>query len=405
MALLVRSAFDFGVVSIHPFLLGNTRPYTLQLSATCTKSNGTFKLVGFTDHVSVRPKANVIMNQESIPLRYRPQESGRKWLSRQSRILIVACIVTAMIAGLYVASTASYFLAASQFNGESIGYSEDVLTQIGTIRDHRLPEISGIAASVRNPDAYWVHNDSGNPAELFLIKKNGSVVARFKVLQATNRDWEDICTCQLDGQNYICVADVGDNRGKYKEYFLYLTREPELTDLADNQERIIRDFIKLTFQYEDGPKNCEAVAFDRKSSSFLLAEKGFDRRSPANVGIYQLKIDSHTLKQKSRLVARRIANGQIKQPTAMSISADGSRLVISSYAVAAVWSAERNSDWSMEITRKPTMLPLPVQRQGEAISLDFAGKTAVTTSEHTNQPIWRINIAEAIKTMTKSQSK
>ena len=148
------------------------------------------------------------MNTKAIQLLTRAPAFG-------TRFIIYTTMAAAALASIcYIGSTASYFFLASH-SSEQHGFvsklGDDVLTQIGTINDGRLSEISGIVASSRYPETFWVHNDSGNPAELFLIDQGGAVLARLQLKGAKNRDWEDICAFRYKGQLYLCVGDVGDN--------------------------------------------------------------------------------------------------------------------------------------------------------------------------------------------------
>lgn len=352
------------------------------------------------------------MNTKAIQLLTRAPAFGARFF------IYAAIVATAMASVCYMGSTASYFFLAAHSDGHHDYVNQlgdEVLKQIGTINDGRLSEISGIVESPRYSESFWVHNDSGNPAELFLIDHDGQVLVRLELSGAKNRDWEDICAFEHNGQSYICVGDVGDNKGRYESYFLYIFKEPELdiksvrgTGSAE-QHLTTKDYKKFEFSYEDGPKNCEAFAFDQSSHSFLLAEKGFDRKSGAKIGLYQLKLDLEQNKSnKKSNVAKRVANCGLKTPTAMAISANGKRLIISSYAAAGIWSLSNGSqseasDWISTLANtKPTILPLPLQRQGEAIALDATGGVAVTTSEHTGQPLWKIQVDAALKTLTRN---
>ena len=309
----------------------------------------------------------------------------------------------------YIASVGSYFLLASAPAAAPPRLNDEVLKQIGTIRDRRLNEISGIAKSSKYKNAFWVHNDSGNPAELYLIKNDATVLAKVVLKGATNRDWEDICQFEVGNQSYVCVGDFGDNRGIRDDYCLYLLKEPQL-DLESaqaaskaNYEFVTDEFSKLEFSYSDGRKNCEAFAFDTNQHCFLLAEKGFDRKKTSNPGIYRLQM-TPDLKPSHHVTATRMADCKVRNATAMALSGNGSRLVIASYAMAVVWDREGNQAWENVLRgTKGNLLPLPVQRQGEAITLNDTGNLAFVTSEFTNQPLWQIQVESVIQ-MAKSNS-
>ena len=53
------------------------------------------------------------------------------------------------------------------------GIGASAAKQIGTIEDRSIREASGIAASRRTPDIFWVINDSRNPPVLYGIAFEG----------------------------------------------------------------------------------------------------------------------------------------------------------------------------------------------------------------------------------------
>ena len=64
----------------------------------------------------------------------------------------------------------------------------------------------------------WTHNDSGGKPILYgLDTATFEVVQKITLLNAQNKDWEDICT---DGE-YVYVGDFGNNKGKRKNLRIY----------------------------------------------------------------------------------------------------------------------------------------------------------------------------------------
>ena len=41
--------------------------------------------------------------------------------------------------------------------------------KLGTVKTKKLKEVSGIAASIKNPGYIWGHNDSGNEPDVYLF--------------------------------------------------------------------------------------------------------------------------------------------------------------------------------------------------------------------------------------------
>ena len=46
---------------------------------------------------------------------------------------------------------------------------------LGYVNSKKLNEVSGIVASIQNPGHFWVHNDSGDEANLYLINNIGTL--------------------------------------------------------------------------------------------------------------------------------------------------------------------------------------------------------------------------------------
>jgi len=85
---------------------------------------------------------------------------------------------------------------------------------LSTIKqENTLNEISGMAASVKNPDCFWVHNDSGDEARLYLINTDGSIVSTVNLVtdHTDNRDWEDIeCASFIERYRQVNWGKVFD---------------------------------------------------------------------------------------------------------------------------------------------------------------------------------------------------
>ena len=86
-----------------------------------------------------------------------------------------------------------------------------------------LLEISGVAASRINAGILYIHNDSGNPNQIYLTDATGADKGTLTLTPVGNRDWEDIAVGPgpVTGKNYVYVADIGDNDSKYSSVFVY----------------------------------------------------------------------------------------------------------------------------------------------------------------------------------------
>ena len=315
-------------------------------------------------------------------------------------ILTLALVLGIALAAyiLYGSRIVSQFATAGDREPNvELNAPEEALTQMGVVRDSRLTEISGIDASILNPNAYWVHNDSGHPADVYLITQSGETLMRVKLGGAKNIDWEDVSVFRLWGQPVVCIGDVGDNAGKRKTCQLYLFDEPEVPTAKSNQPAELTlaadDVTKIEFTYDDGPRNCEAIAYDPRGRSLLLFQKAIDKNEEEKAfGIYTLRFQPRQKKMLSN-IAGRVADNRDRLTTGVDVSSDGKQILSCNYALGSYSAKPPALTWANYLHSADfTSIPLPVQRQREAICFTSDGKSAIVVSEFGKQPIWKVNL-------------
>jgi hypothetical protein len=88
-----------------------------------------------------------------------------------------------------------------------------------------LKEISGLELIA---DSILVAvNDGGNSAHLFLLNQKGKIMKKVLISNASNVDWEDIAA----DNEFIYIADIGNNLNKRKDLRIYRVRIKELLEL------------------------------------------------------------------------------------------------------------------------------------------------------------------------------
>lgn len=223
-----------------------------------------------------------------------------------------------------------------------------------------LTELSGLAVSGLQQDHHWALNDSGHAASLFELDENLNLVREIAISQVLNRDWEDLASFQLDGIPYLLVADTGNNFRLRSEVSLILLREPAPGASRATPERIIR------FRFEDGSRDCEALAVDVQNRQILLADKG---RRPG--GLYSLPLDAesgqvHTAKRIADIPA--FSPRSRDTPTAMDLSADGLNLALSGTGHLSIFSRDPGQTWQSAVQRPRRQLRLPRVRGIESVA-------------------------------------
>ncbi len=269
---------------------------------------------------------------------------------------------------------------------------------IGTVRQKELSEVSGLAVSLRHPEHFWMHNDSGHPAEVWLVGFPGEAHLRCLLPGITNHDWEDSACFRWRERTIVMIADVGDNAANRTTCQLYLFEEPEVESQPGQLlEHSITAVQRIDFAYADGPRNCEAAGIDPASGQVILIEKLEGRADESlHAGVYSLDLSALLDGQPSGetpLQAERIGETPIRLVTALDISTDGRRLAFRNYFQYFLLDRSESQFWADAISSaKWPSHQLPVEFQGEALALAPDAQSLFTASEFANQPIWQVHL-------------
>jgi len=192
-----------------------------------------------------------------------------------------------------------------------------------------VPETSGIVASRTHTGIFWVHNDSGNPEEIYAIDETAGIVATFAITGATNQDWEDITLLVRAGTDAIYVGDHGDNLARTSDgadssrpgyVRLYRIDEP---DPSAGDASVAATEIRLA--YPDGPHDCEGMFTDSSTGDVYLFSK-------VDSGTAALYVARAPLGEPGPTMMERVADIAMASITAADLSDDGARLAVRNYA-------------------------------------------------------------------------
>jgi hypothetical protein len=235
----------------------------------------------------------------------------------------------------------------------------------------KLDEVSGLAASVTNPGYFWTHNDSGNPAEVYLISSTAEIVMTCKLPNIHNRDWEDITIGPgpIENKSYLYVGDIGDNLAQFAYKIIYRFEEPVLSE--GKQE--IDEFDTLVFQLSDGVRDTEALMLDPTSKELFIFSKRED-----SVRLYQIPFQFNS---GDTVVAERKNILPLTRIVAADISADGTEILIKNYDYIYYWKRADNQSIPELFQNNPIQLSYNREPQGESIAWQLDGAGFYTLSE------------------------
>lgn len=137
-----------------------------------------------------------------------------------------------------------------------------------------VPELSGLAASLRHPGLLYGHNDSGDSARLYALNANGTHRATFNLLDVVAIDWEDIAVAHIEGQDWVYVADTGSNNLDRNELAVIRLREPELPPL--NQTINLSETERFRLDFANRNEDVEGLAVEPGTGALILATRDRD---------------------------------------------------------------------------------------------------------------------------------
>lgn len=236
-----------------------------------------------------------------------------------------------------------------------------------TIRDPRIPESSGLAASA---DRLWTVNDGGRRLEVFELDRSCRVLRTIRA-GIDPYDVEDLARA-ADGT--LWLADIGDN---------------SLNRSTVALERIRPDGSATLFRltYPDGPHDAESILL-APSGRILIASK-----EPLTANVYEPAGD---LSATRPTALRQVASigflptgtpggpagtaGQVLA-TGGAVAPDGHSVVLRTYTDAYVWSAPDGDLIGALKSGNRRRIALPPTAQGEGVTFSADGRSLLTSTE------------------------
>jgi len=246
--------------------------------------------------------------------------------------------------------------------------------RLAEVKDFKLLEISGLAASVNNPGYLWAHNDSGKKSEVYLVDDSLKILLTVSLPVIMNRDWEDIAVGPGPDpkKNYIYIGDIGDNLGIFKIKFIYRIEEPTLPKDGTKVVEVTR-IARISFTVPGVPKDFETMFFDPNSKDLYVVSK---REKPCHVYVLPYPQSENDTLKLSELAAL-----QLTQLTGGSLSPDGKELLLKNYRRVFYWNNTNSKPLAELLKEEPKIIPYREESQGEAIAWARDGSGFYTVSE------------------------
>lgn len=255
-------------------------------------------------------------------------------------------------------------------SGDSDGFLPP--QRLAELTEKKLDEVSGMASSAANPGYFWVHNDSGNPAVVYLINDSLEIKLECKLEGVRNRDWEDIAVGPgpEEGKTYIYIGDIGDNHSNHAVKYIYRFEEPVAS--AKTSEMTIRNFDTIAFSLEDGKKDTESIMVHPETKDIYVVSK---REKP--VFVYHLR---YPFTKNDTLTAVKLLSLPLTQIVSAGFSPDGDEILMKNYDEIYYWEVGDGSVVDA-LKKVPQRLRYTEEPQGESIAFNLDGSGFYTLSE------------------------
>jgi hypothetical protein len=253
-----------------------------------------------------------------------------------------------------------------------------------TIRDQRIDESSGLAASA---DRLWTINDGGSRLRVFELDRSCRVLRTIEA-GIDPYDVEDLARA---AEGTFWLADTGDNA---------LNRSTVAV------ERLRPDGSATPFRltYPDGPHDAEAVLLAPSGQLFIATKEPLTSNVYTPTGPLSAARPTPLRKVASTgFLPTGTAGGPVGAAgqvvvTGGAVSPDGRTVVLRTYTDAYVWSAPNGDVGAAIASGKRRRIPLPPTAQGEAVAFSSDGRSLLTSTEGVPAAVHVVPLGDAALT-------
>lgn len=246
--------------------------------------------------------------------------------------------------------------------------------KMAKVRGAILSEISGITPYSFEKGFFWVHNDSGDKANIYLIDSLASLQVTVRLEGINAVDCEDIARVIIDGKSYLLLADIGNNSNNREVLHIYMLPEPKV-DFKSKEVNIEADRIKtIAIKYADKRRDAEAIFVDQQQQEVYIVSK---RDFKSTVFSFPIaSIDNNEL-----IILEPKLTLPFNFVTSADMSLDGRNIVIKNLTNVYMWERDLLEPILKTLAKPYRQIPYEIEPQGEAICFDVNRRYFYTISE------------------------
>ena len=257
---------------------------------------------------------------------------------------------------------------------------------LGQLGSDVVTEVSGMAASHRDPDLYYVIGDEQGTSEVAVVSEDGALSGRVEISGLSARNAEDLAVGSCgpgDDSTCLYIGDIGNHVG-LADLFVFRVPEPDLADLPTRAEA-----EALRYTYPADPTDAEALLVDHEGRPIVISKARFDE-STGETGptqVFRGGRDGGSLEYVGDLDLPAPESPFFADVVGHVVTAADSvpgRVIVRTYDEIYEYRAEDPAadpgtffDWPVRL------VPAPFQMQSETIAYRLDGCGYLTTSELT----------------------
>ncbi len=257
----------------------------------------------------------------------------------------------------------------------------------GILASDAIKEASGIAASRRVNDVWWVHNDSGDTARVFAINTAGQTLGEYALSGATAIDWEDIAAGPgpTAGVSYLYVGDIGDNSASRTSVQVYRVPEPLVNPASPlSTPQTLTDVVTIDLKYPDGAHDAEGLFVDPTTRDVYVVTKDL---VGGVAGVYRAPAPVAGTSTMSKVAT--VSLGTFQGVTGADITPAGDVIALRTYLGVFLYPRASGSSVAQAFSQSSCTGAAPPfngswpfgEAQGEALGFTRDGRGYVTVSE------------------------
>jgi hypothetical protein len=266
----------------------------------------------------------------------------------------------------------------------------------GIVLSNSVTEASGVAASRRVDNVWWVHNDSGDTARVFAISTTGQTLGEYVLSGASAVDWEDIAVGPgpSAGVSYLYVGDIGDNATSRSSVQVYRVPEPLVNPASPlSTAQTLPDVAAIDLAYPDGPHDAEGLFVDPGSRDLFVVTKDL---AGGVAGVYRAPAPAAGVTTTMTKVAS-VALGALQGVTGADITPAGDLIALRTYLSVFLYPRTSGATIAQAFSQSSCAGVAPPlnggwpgsEPQGEALGFTRDGRGYVTLSEGAHPPLHR----------------